>query len=220
MRYSIPILSLFISTAQAHSNGTQFKQWKFVRDVAGSDDGEKPEGNVYYAGAIPQTDIYSTNFTCGRLAIDSAKKTETADVIAGTEVGFRVNQGGEDSDGAEYFKIAQLAQISDNEWFVNDYNHRIVNFTIPATTPPGKYLLRFEQFWPSQKFKMTQFFINCAQVNIIGPGGGNMEGYSFAKFPGAYNYTDPGLQGNEGMYKYPREGLSRYVAPGPAVWKG
>lgn len=38
----------------------------------------------------------------------------------------------------------------------------------------------------------TQFFLNCAQVNIIGPGGGNLDGYPFAKFPGAYDYMHPG----------------------------
>jgi hypothetical protein len=38
----------------------------------------------------PQYDIHSFNITCGRSAFLSAAKTETIDVIAGEEMGFRV----------------------------------------------------------------------------------------------------------------------------------
>jgi hypothetical protein len=65
-------------------------------NVAG---GTEPEDyGPGYAKTIPQYDVTSTNFTCGRLAFDSAKKTQTADVVAGTEVSFRVNQGGDNDD--------------------------------------------------------------------------------------------------------------------------
>lgn len=43
--------------------------------------------------SVPAIDIYSTNFTCGRLAFDSAAKTKTADVVAGSTVGFKLNVG-------------------------------------------------------------------------------------------------------------------------------
>lgn len=39
----------------------------------------------------PQYDIYSTNVTCGRSAINSAANTATADVLAGSEIGFRLS---------------------------------------------------------------------------------------------------------------------------------
>lgn len=40
----------------------------------------------------------------------------------------------------------------------------------------------------------TQFFINCAHVNIIGSStdSGSLEGYPYAKFPGTYDFMDPG----------------------------
>jgi hypothetical protein len=47
-----------------------------------------------------------------------------------------------------------------------------MNFTIPKTTPPGKYLVRVEHFNISPYYNMTQMFVNCAQVEVTGPGGG------------------------------------------------
>ena len=47
-----------------------------------------------------------------------------------------------------------------------------MNFTIPETTPPGYYLIRAEHNNLSQDGEGTQFFIGCAHVQIIGPGGG------------------------------------------------
>ena len=45
--------------------------------------------------------------------------------------------------------------------------------TIPKTTPPGQYLMRVEHIYPSVK-NDSQFYVNCAQVNIVGPGGGEL----------------------------------------------
>lgn len=39
-----------------------------------------------------------------------------------------------------------------------------VNFTIPLTTPPGSYLLRFEQF-PFDPY--LQFYVNCAHIKYV-----------------------------------------------------
>jgi hypothetical protein len=66
------------------------------------------------------------------------------------------------------------------------------NFTIPKTTPPGKYLMRIENFMPTETTGYQQFYVNCAFVNIIGPGGGTPAG--FVKFPGAYAPEDPGKE--------------------------
>lgn len=43
---------------------------------------------------------------------------------------------------------------------------------IPELTPPGEYLLRVEHIYPWAKRNQTQFFVNCAQIKILGPGGG------------------------------------------------
>lgn len=47
-----------------------------------------------------------------------------------------------------------------------------MNFTIPKTTPPGKYLVRVEHFNISPQYGQTQQFINCAHVEVTGSGGG------------------------------------------------
>jgi hypothetical protein len=73
-------------------------------DVAGAPGYVEP-GNVG-SKSVPHIDLFSTNFTCGRNAFDSAAKTETADVIAGTEIGFRVNQGIDEPD-AEYVRLTE-----------------------------------------------------------------------------------------------------------------
>lgn len=75
-----------------------------------------------------------------------------------------------DGDG-DFFKIDYKGPINDTRWFITgklDYN-----FTIPEATPPGQYLMRVEYFWPRMRNE-SQFYVNCAQVNILGSGGGAM----------------------------------------------
>jgi hypothetical protein len=82
-----------------------------VSEVAG---GIEP-GDDYgsgYAKTIPEYDVTGTNFTCGRLAFDSANKTQTADVIAGTVVSFRVNQGAETDDPDNQYVSLNTCQDS------------------------------------------------------------------------------------------------------------
>jgi hypothetical protein len=51
-------------------------------------------------------------------------------------------------------------------------------------------LLRIEQWMPTQLSNYSQWYVNCAHVNIIGPGGGTPT--EFAKFPGTYVVDEPG----------------------------
>lgn len=50
--------------------------------------------------------------------------------------------------------------------------------------------MRIENFQPTPSVNYTEWYVNCAHVNIIGPGGGSPS--EFAKFPGTYNIDDPG----------------------------
>jgi hypothetical protein len=50
--------------------------------------------------------------------------------------------------------------------------------------------MRFEYFMPTAQRNYTQWFINCALINVMGPGGGVPKG--FVKFPGAYDVDDRG----------------------------
>lgn len=52
--------------------------------------------------------------------------------------------------------------------------------------------MRIEQIWPTSTFNYSQWFVNCAYVDIVGPGGGVPTG--FARFPGTYDISDPGKQ--------------------------
>ena len=48
-----------------------------------------------------------------------------------------------------------------------------MNYTIPRTTPSGKYLLRGEHlYYRSSRFNDTQLYLNCAHIEVLGPGGG------------------------------------------------
>jgi hypothetical protein len=68
-------------------------------------------------------------------------------------------------------------------------NTQQLNFTIPATTPPGKYLARVEHFYIKPRYNETQQ-INCAHIEVVGPGGGTPG--PVTKFPGAYSLEEPG----------------------------
>lgn len=50
--------------------------------------------------------------------------------------------------------------------------------------------MRIEQFMPTNRTGYLQFYVNCAFVNIMGPGGGNPT--EFVRFPGTYTDEDPG----------------------------
>jgi hypothetical protein len=50
--------------------------------------------------------------------------------------------------------------------------------------------MRIENFMPTSRTGYLQFYINCALVNIIGPGGGTPT--EFVRFPGTYQDEDPG----------------------------
>lgn len=45
-------------------------------------------------------------------------------------------------------------------------------FKLPTTTPPGQYLLRIESAQITASFNSTQRFVQCAQIDVEGPGGG------------------------------------------------
>lgn len=121
-------------------NGTESPAWKYVRDVAPQWDNHRGD----YDKVSPQEDINSPNITCGRDAFKFAAVTETADVIAGSEVGFRVSYDGNGKYGnfwhpgpaqvylsratndelesyrgdGDWFKIAYAGPINNNKWLL------------------------------------------------------------------------------------------------------
>ena len=102
-----------------------------------------PPGNEF-PKTPPQMDINHPDITCGRSAFDAAAKTETVDVLAGSEIGFRVSWDGNGQygvfwhpgpaqvylsrapnddletyqGGGDWFKIAYGGPVGNNEWMV------------------------------------------------------------------------------------------------------
>lgn len=121
-------------------------------------------------------------------------------------------------DGSgDFFKIAYHGPTGPKVTDWSTYGQRTINFTIPRTTPPGLYLMRVEQFYASSSFDESQFYVSCAHVNIVGPGGGSPT--DFVRFP-AYKAEDPNVWFHEeGTSRYPKD-IRVYVEPKPKVWSG
>jgi hypothetical protein len=64
------------------------------------------------------------------------------------------------------------------------------NFTIPASTPPGSYLLRFEHIFPNEVD--AQYYVNCAHVEIVSSGEDEGTPGPLVKIPGVYTRGQPG----------------------------
>jgi hypothetical protein len=73
-----------------------------------------------------------------------------------------------------------------------DQELSVVTTTIPASTPPGEYLLRSEQIG-LHVAGAPQWYISCAQLKITGSGTAKP---SMVSIPGTvYSDSDPGLTG-------------------------
>ncbi|KAF2117980.1 glycoside hydrolase [Lophiotrema nucula] len=101
------------------------------------------------------------------------------------------------------------------------YVARDWNFTIPATTPPGKYLLRFEQVYPVKSYHPNdnylgpEYFVNCAQIDIVNDEQIGSPG-PVAKIPGVYERWQPEFQSEP----WDKNSTSTFKYPGPPVWQG
>ncbi|KAF2273603.1 uncharacterized protein EI97DRAFT_155200 [Westerdykella ornata] len=193
---------------------------------------------------MPYYDIYDANIRCGRGAATSGPGTKTATAVAGSEVGFVIGRSADEplepyviyhngpgmvylslsttpdlslyeGDG-DWFKIAYLGPKNDTYWSTRDQTG--MNFTVPFNTPPGRYLLRIEHLYVRPAYNTTQFYVACAQVEVVGQGGGSPG--PLVRFPGAYELEDEGIMVKEEMYDWPLSGLLGYKPPGPEVWKG
>ncbi|KAF8158417.1 glycoside hydrolase [Crassisporium funariophilum] len=208
-------------------NNTVTTDWQYVRITA----------NHYSNG--PVTDVTSQPIRCYELDSTAAGQSGIATVAAGSTVGFKAsNTMGHPGYFSAYMTPASPAANSNSAglgktWFkiwewaprwtastgliFDSVNIDRFNFTIPKSTPNGQYLLRGEQIalHLSGTANGAQFYIGCAQINIVGGGQGAPS--PTVSFPGAYSATDPGILLN--IYALP-SGYSGYKAPGPAVWKG
>jgi len=122
----------------------------------------------------------------------------------------------------EFFKIDEDGyHAKDNSWgtdaLIANNNTRTV--TIPSNIKPGMYVVRHEIIglhfaWMENAAKKTsgaQPYPTCAKVRVLGTGTDSPPGQ---KFPGAYNWRDPGLLVNIHFHD------KSYIVPGGPVYQG
>lgn len=130
---------------------------------------------------------------------------------------------GYNGDGS-WFKFASVGASDGMIWDIGGHKNKpvmIMNFTIPASTPPGHYLLRVEHLNMLQAHVRggVELFPSCAHVEITGAGTGTPEPQ--VKFP-FYTRDDPSIwlpillaQPYKAM-----DELKNWQGAGPAVWQG
>ncbi|KAF3253539.1 hypothetical protein TWF192_003792 [Orbilia oligospora] len=114
--------------------------------------------------------------------------------------------------GLKWFKVYEDGwDPATNVWAVDKlYAAKgLVSFKLPDCIPPGNYFLRGEllALHGAGSNLGAQFYMECAQINIVGGGTASPPTVSF---PGAYAQNDPGVLVN--IYYPP---LPSYVIPGP-----
>ncbi|OAL53651.1 hypothetical protein IQ07DRAFT_584309 [Pyrenochaeta sp. DS3sAY3a] len=129
----------------------------------------------------------------------------------------------------EWFKIGEYGWKDEKHWILDgcdetgkSYAHCTfwMNYTIPLTIPPGKYLLRAEHLFNDYSgVNNTQFYHSCAHIDVVGPGGG-VPGPTI-RLPEGY-VDDPGTDFTEeqAYYTWGEKNLTGYRNAGPTVWKG
>ncbi|KAK0723270.1 glycoside hydrolase [Lasiosphaeria miniovina] len=123
-----------------------------------------------------------------------------------------------DGSGAVWFKIhTSMPAVDKNKQLTwpNQNAYTTVNATVPASTPPGDYLLRVENIalHLAMQANKAQFYLSCSQITVTGPGGGTPG--PLVALPGAYKSSDPGILVNLNAIK-----PDAYQPPGPPVWSG
>lgn len=123
----------------------------------------------------------------------------------------------------DWFKIGAVGASDGLTWdYSSQKRIKTMNFTIPATTPPGKYLLRAEHLNMDNGayYQSTEQYVNCMHIEVTGPGGGTPG--PLVKYPGAKDSKDPGVWLPALLFRpdKPMEELKTWQGAGPAVWRG
>ncbi|CAI6034621.1 unnamed protein product [Clonostachys chloroleuca] len=228
-------------TANAHYlfgllilDGQWSKAWEYVREIS-----PEPSLSGDIALVAPNTNPDSLDLRSGRNASLPISSVKTAVINAGSTVGFATGEPALSSttddlesyagDG-DWFKILSVTGRTEQSLDYSDpesapyydvfksvwgtYRVGSWNFTIPATRPPGKYLLRFEHIFPHQID--AQFYVNCAHVEIVNDGGSHSPG-PIVKILGVYE------RGQSDVYFSAYDlnfNITTFVPPAPVVWEG
>ncbi|EFQ92331.1 hypothetical protein CFE70_002896 [Pyrenophora teres f. teres 0-1] len=177
------------------------------------------------------------DFRCNLGAFKSAKNTKVLEVKPGDKIGMGLGVQAtmrhpgpcsahmskapgsvQDYEGdGEWFKIHEegicdkTKDIKGPAWCTWDKDR--VEFTIPAGTPNGEYLIRSEHIGlHGAHDRQAEFYYGCLQVKVTG-GGNGTPGPTY-KFPGAYKKDDPEF--NFSVWG----GMKDYKMHGPRPWTG
>jgi len=207
------------------TGGTASADWVYIRETA----------NHYSNG--PVTSVTDPEFRCYELdLVNTAGNTSTATVSAGATVGIKANgpiyhpgyidvmmskaspAANSVDAGTEqtWFKIyEQKPTYANGELTFPSETQQSFTFEIPSSLPSGQYLIRAEQIalHVASTYGGAQFYIGCAQVNVVNGGSGNPS--PLVSIPGVYTGYEPGILIN--IYDLPSN-FTGYQAPGPAIW--
>jgi len=87
---------------------------------------------------------------------------------------------------------------------------------VPQILKPGNYLMRHETI--NLACSPAEFYPECAQLRVVGSGTASPGKEFRARLPGAWKANDPAF-----AYEYSAPqvaSLTRYMFPGPEVWRG
>ncbi|KAJ2935566.1 hypothetical protein H1R20_g1524, partial [Candolleomyces eurysporus] len=127
------------------------------------------------------------------------------------------------SNDLKWFKIDHAGLLSgnlvDGDWGSGVVSKTgVYTVTIPAALADGEYLIRHELIAIHAYWTGPQFYVECAQLKVVGGGGKLPLDEYLVSFPGAYKASDPGF--NVDLYSPEAPTITTYELPGPAVWTG
>lgn len=142
-------------------------------------------------------------------------------------------------NGTVWFKVWEAGllngTISDDSWAMSAVSEKgaPVVMNIPKNLKAGYYLIRHELIAVHNSPSQIQFYMECAQLQVLGRGTKTPSKDYLVSFPGAYQWSgrqhqvfvgrfdadvvaDPGISINF----YQSRDNTTYPIPGPKVWKG
>jgi hypothetical protein len=174
---------------------------------------------------------------CNQGAFTNAGKTKVLEIAAGEELTVKLGVGAKmehpgpglaymsrapnddvvSYDGTgDWFKIYQEGVCSNADFTKQawcTYGRNTLSAKIPAGTPSGEYLVRFEHIGVHRSHvNQPEHYVSCVQVKVTN--GGNGKPGPLVKFPAAYSAKDP--YANFSIYN----GAKDFPFPGPEVWDG
>ncbi|KAI0346667.1 hypothetical protein BDW22DRAFT_1462603 [Trametopsis cervina] len=224
---SAPFVAAHYTFPDFITGSTVAADWQYIRETA----------NHYSNG--PVTSVTDPEFRCYELDLqNTAGQTSTATVSAGSTVGFKANgaiyhpgylsvylskaspaaNSPQAGTGQTWFKVyEQKPTYANGQLTFPSTSQQQFTFTLPKSLPSGQYLARVEQIalHVASTYGGAQFYIGCAQVNVVNGGSGNPG--PLVSIPGVYTGYEPGILIN--IYNLPAN-FTGYQAPGPAVWQG